>query len=241
MPERPLERPEDHSEQSSGSVSRRGVDGSLEERGVDGSLEGDSRARTRARAGHPSARHLTLRRLVGLDRSGPPPPQTLAGEPLRPWTIPNAIGFIRLLLIPVFLVVALSSEDGVDALAAILFAVIGWGDYAGRDRGARHTPIQPPRRADGPRHRPSFGRKWGRGVLALRPVAPLGLGGACRARVGDGYARPLRPEARRGATHQLARAHLGGAIDGGPVLCDDRARRAGRSALVCRLGACLVG
>ncbi|HEY5260966.1 MAG TPA: CDP-alcohol phosphatidyltransferase family protein [Solirubrobacteraceae bacterium] len=73
---------------------------------------------------------LTVRRLVGLDRSGPPPPQTLAGQPLRPWTIPNAIGFTRLVLIPVFLVVALSSKDGVDALAATLFAVIGWGDYA---------------------------------------------------------------------------------------------------------------
>ncbi|HWX87621.1 MAG TPA: CDP-alcohol phosphatidyltransferase family protein [Solirubrobacteraceae bacterium] len=77
-----------------------------------------------------SERPLTLRRLVGLDRSGAPPPQTLAGQPLRPWTIPNAIGFTRLALIPVFLVVALSSEDGVDALAATLFAVIGWGDYA---------------------------------------------------------------------------------------------------------------
>jgi len=76
------------------------------------------------------APRLTLRRLVGLDRSGPPPPQTLAGAPLRPWTIPNAIGFVRLALIPVFLIVALSSNDGVDALAAILFAVIGWGDYA---------------------------------------------------------------------------------------------------------------
>jgi cardiolipin synthase len=73
---------------------------------------------------------LTVQRLVGLDRSGPPPPQTLAGQPLRPWTIPNAIGFLRLALIPVFLVVALSSDDGVDALAATLFAVIGWGDYA---------------------------------------------------------------------------------------------------------------
>jgi cardiolipin synthase len=29
----------------------------------------------------------------------------------------------------VFLVVALSSDDGVDALAAVLFAVIGWADY----------------------------------------------------------------------------------------------------------------
>jgi cardiolipin synthase len=40
------------------------------------------------------------------------------------------IGFARLALIPVFLLVALSSSDGVDALSATLFAVIGWGDYA---------------------------------------------------------------------------------------------------------------
>jgi cardiolipin synthase (CMP-forming) len=86
---------------------------------------------TPAGAGEPaSSSRLTLRRLVGLDRSGPPPPQTLSGQPLRPWTIPNAIGFLRLALIPVFLLVALSSDDGVDALAATLFAVIGWGDYA---------------------------------------------------------------------------------------------------------------
>ena len=32
------------------------------------------------------------------------------GAPLNPWTIPNAIGFLRLALIPVFLVVALSSR-----------------------------------------------------------------------------------------------------------------------------------
>jgi CDP-diacylglycerol--glycerol-3-phosphate 3-phosphatidyltransferase len=73
---------------------------------------------------------LTVRRLFGLDRSGPAPPQTQAGEPLRPWTIPNAIGFVRLALIPVFLIIALSSRDGTGALAATLFAVIGWGDYA---------------------------------------------------------------------------------------------------------------
>jgi cardiolipin synthase (CMP-forming) len=69
-------------------------------------------------------------RLLGLDRSGSPPAQTLPGAPLRPWTIPNAIGFVRLALIPVFLIVALSSDDGVGAPQAILFAVIGWGDYA---------------------------------------------------------------------------------------------------------------
>ncbi len=73
---------------------------------------------------------LTLRRLLGLDRSGPPPPQTLAGEPLRPWTVPNAIGFVRLALIPVFLIVALSSSDGTGAAPAGLFAAIAWGDYA---------------------------------------------------------------------------------------------------------------
>jgi cardiolipin synthase len=69
-------------------------------------------------------------RLFGLDRSGAPPPETRAGSPLRPWTIPNAIGFARLALIPVFLVVAFSSGDGTGALPATLFAVIGWGDYA---------------------------------------------------------------------------------------------------------------
>jgi cardiolipin synthase len=72
---------------------------------------------------------ITKRRLFGIDRSGPPPPATLSDQPLNPWTIPNAIGYIRLALIPVFLVVALSSDDGVDAAAAILFAVIGWADY----------------------------------------------------------------------------------------------------------------
>jgi cardiolipin synthase len=73
---------------------------------------------------------LTFRRLSGLDRSGPPPPQTAAGAPLNPWTIPNAIGFVRALLIPVFLILALSSDTGTDALPAVIFAVIAWGDYA---------------------------------------------------------------------------------------------------------------
>jgi len=72
---------------------------------------------------------LTFRRLAGLDRSGPPPPQTLRGQPWNVWTIPNVIGFVRLALIPVFLVLALSSESGTDALPAILFAVISWSDY----------------------------------------------------------------------------------------------------------------
>jgi CDP-diacylglycerol--glycerol-3-phosphate 3-phosphatidyltransferase len=74
--------------------------------------------------------HPPVRRLIGLDRSGPPPPQTLPGSPLRPWTIPNAVGFARLALIPVFMVLALSGGKGVSALAIVIFAVCGWGDYA---------------------------------------------------------------------------------------------------------------
>jgi CDP-diacylglycerol--glycerol-3-phosphate 3-phosphatidyltransferase len=72
---------------------------------------------------------LTFRRLVGLDRSGGPPPQTRRGEPLNPWTIPNAIGFARLALVPLFLVVGLSSGDGRSGLAFALFAFIAWSDY----------------------------------------------------------------------------------------------------------------
>jgi cardiolipin synthase len=73
---------------------------------------------------------LTFRRLAGLDRSGPPPPQTLRDQPWNVWTIPNAIGFVRLALIPVFLVLALSSQSGTDALPAVIFAVVSWSDYA---------------------------------------------------------------------------------------------------------------
>jgi CDP-diacylglycerol--glycerol-3-phosphate 3-phosphatidyltransferase len=72
---------------------------------------------------------LPKRRLFGIDRSGPPPVQTRSDQPLNPWTIPNAIGYVRLALIPVFLVVALSSAHGRDALAVVLFAAIGWADY----------------------------------------------------------------------------------------------------------------
>lgn len=72
---------------------------------------------------------ITKRRLLGLDRSGPAPQATRSDQPLNPWTIPNAIGFARLAGIPVFLAVALSSHNGHDALAAVLFAVIGWADY----------------------------------------------------------------------------------------------------------------
>jgi len=70
-----------------------------------------------------------LRRLAGIDRSGGPPPETLRGQPLRPWTIPNAIGFVRIGLLVVFVVVGLG-DDGLDhqALLAVLYALAAWGD-----------------------------------------------------------------------------------------------------------------
>jgi cardiolipin synthase len=73
---------------------------------------------------------LTFRRLSGLDRSGPPPPETLPGAPWRVWTVPNGIGFVRLALIPLFLVLALSSDTGTDPMPAVIFAVVAWADYA---------------------------------------------------------------------------------------------------------------
>ena len=59
---------------------------------------------------------LTFRRLTGLDRSGPPPSETRRDAPWRPWTIPNAIGFTRLLCVPLFLVLALQSDEGLDVV-----------------------------------------------------------------------------------------------------------------------------
>ncbi|MDX6665517.1 MAG: hypothetical protein QOG68_1723, partial [Solirubrobacteraceae bacterium] len=78
----------------------------------------------------PRRRPLTFRRLTGLDRSGGPPPETLPGAPLRPWTIPNAIGYVRIACLVAFLAVALSDDDGIGAVQFVLFAVVAWGDYA---------------------------------------------------------------------------------------------------------------
>ena len=70
-----------------------------------------------------------VRRLFGLDRSGPPPRQVRKGEPLNPWTIPNAVGYLRLAALPLFLWLAFESGDGRSAPAAIVFWLIAAGDY----------------------------------------------------------------------------------------------------------------
>jgi cardiolipin synthase len=76
-----------------------------------------------------SPRPISKRRLFGIDRSGPNPEATSADHPLNPWTIPNAIGLVRLLGIPVFLILAFSSSDGKDVTAAVVYAIVGWADY----------------------------------------------------------------------------------------------------------------
>jgi len=70
-----------------------------------------------------------LRRLLGLDRSGPPPRQARKGEPLNPWTLPNLVGYARLAALPLFLWLAFESGDGRSASAAIVFWLIAAGDY----------------------------------------------------------------------------------------------------------------
>ncbi len=74
-------------------------------------------------------RRKGFRRQFGLDRSGPPPRQTQPGQPLRPWTIPNAVGYVRLAGLPVFLYLAFSSGDGRSPAAAAIFWAIAVGDY----------------------------------------------------------------------------------------------------------------
>jgi CDP-diacylglycerol--glycerol-3-phosphate 3-phosphatidyltransferase len=70
-----------------------------------------------------------MRRLFGLDRSAPKPPQTRQGAPLRPLTIPNLVVYVRMAAIPVFLYLAFDSGDGMDATAAAIYWLVSVGDY----------------------------------------------------------------------------------------------------------------
>lgn len=72
---------------------------------------------------------MRTRRLFGLDRSGPKPRETRRGQPLRPLTIPNLVGYVRLAGIPVFLYLALGSGDGRTVAASTLYLAISAGDY----------------------------------------------------------------------------------------------------------------
>ena len=70
-----------------------------------------------------------FRRLTGLDRSGPLPSQTRRGQPLRPFTIPNIVGFARLAGLPAFLYLAFDSGDGRSTAATALYLFVTMGDY----------------------------------------------------------------------------------------------------------------
>jgi cardiolipin synthase len=70
-----------------------------------------------------------FRRLVGIDRSGKAPVETRQGQPLRPFTVPNLIGYARLASLPVFLVIAFDSGDGRSTAAALIYLWISVGDY----------------------------------------------------------------------------------------------------------------
>jgi cardiolipin synthase len=77
----------------------------------------------------PGGKRGGLKRLLGLDRTAPAPPSTLAGSPLRPWTLPNLVGYLRLVGLVFFLIFAFSSGDGHSTAAAILYGLVAWGDY----------------------------------------------------------------------------------------------------------------
>ena len=71
---------------------------------------------------------LSKKRLLGIDRSGGPPAATEKGQPLRPFTIPNLVSYARLALLPVFLVLAFSSEEGRGVAVAMVYWTIAIGD-----------------------------------------------------------------------------------------------------------------
>jgi cardiolipin synthase len=75
------------------------------------------------------ARPRGTARTLGLRRGGPAPRETRAGAPLRPLTLPNAVGYARLGLLAAFLALALGSKDGRDAAATICFGFAAAGDY----------------------------------------------------------------------------------------------------------------
>jgi cardiolipin synthase len=68
-------------------------------------------------------------RTFGLDRGGPEPPATRAGQPLHPLTLPNLVGYVRLGLLAAFLVIALSSDDGRVPIATAFFVFAAAADY----------------------------------------------------------------------------------------------------------------
>ena len=129
-----------------------------------------------------AARWHRLGRLFGLDRSGPRPGQTRRGQPLRPLTIPNLVGYVRLAGIPVFLYLALSSGDGRTAAVGDPLSGDLGGRLPRRLPRPRHRPVQPHGGAAGSGRRPADDPRRRRRLLAVRAAAAMGARGPRRAR-----------------------------------------------------------
>ena len=147
-------------------------------------------ARGRGAVARPS---LTRRRLLGLDRSGPPPPETLRGRAAAPLDAPER-DRLR----------APRAGAGLPRGRAQLGRRPrrhGVGALRGHRRQrlprrhgrAPHGPVQPPGHAARPAHRPPA-RGLGRGRhVALRAAAALGARGAGGPRAGDARAHARSP------------------------------------------------
>ena len=70
-----------------------------------------------------------LLHVLGLRRGGGEPPETRAGQPLRPITLPNIVTYLRVGMLGAFLAIALSSDDGRVTAGTICFALAAGGDY----------------------------------------------------------------------------------------------------------------
>src|SRR5213593_3901949 len=94
-----------------------------------GSCRRTSRPLERARVEGSGRRPAGLAYVLGLKRGGRQPPATRAGEPLRPMTVPNLVGYARIGLVAAFVSLALPSDDGRVTLATVCFAVGAAADY----------------------------------------------------------------------------------------------------------------
>jgi cardiolipin synthase len=71
---------------------------------------------------------VELERRLGLRRDSDPP-ETRAGQPLRPFTIPNIVGYLRIVALASFLTISLSSEDGRETVGTVCYGLAAGGDY----------------------------------------------------------------------------------------------------------------
>lgn len=68
-------------------------------------------------------------KLSGLDRTAAPPPETVKGAPLRPFTLPNLVCYVRIVLIGLFLWLSFDTDDGRSTAAFWIFGFAAGGDY----------------------------------------------------------------------------------------------------------------